>query len=111
MKYAAFKNRRWQNGKKTCSRNMAQCRELEKMGSVSRTNCIDRDFKKGIQQICASQVWPFIVLIKQLFHGTTARVSCHSTAICSGIQFKFQSWLSEIHYMVMRSHQTVINSH
>ena len=46
MKYAAFKNRRWQKGKKTCFRNMAQCRELEKMGSVSRTNCIDRDLRK-----------------------------------------------------------------
>ena len=46
MKYAAFKNCRWQNGKKTCSRNMAQCRELEKMGSVSKTNHTDQYLKK-----------------------------------------------------------------
>ena len=55
--------------------------------------------KESNKYICASQVWPFIVLIKQLFHGTAAKVSCHSTAICSGIQFKFQSWLSEIRYI------------
>ena len=32
--------------KKTCSKNMAQCRELEKMGSVSKTNHTDRYYKK-----------------------------------------------------------------
>ena len=73
--------------KKTCSKNMAQCRELEKMGSVSRTNCIDRVFRgRKFNRYCKPSK-PFIVLMKQLFHTITAKVLCNSTAICSGIQF------------------------
>jgi len=95
---------------KTCSRYMAQCRELEKLVQSQEKILLIKNKKRNSTNICKPSM-AIYSFDKTFFGGIETRVLCHSTAVCSGMQFKFQSLLSEIHHTVMRSsnsHQTVI---
>ena len=89
---------------------MAQCRKLEKLVQSQEQILLIKNLKKNSTNMCKPSM-AIYSFDKTFFGGIETRVSCHSTAVCSGMEFKFQSWLSGIHYMVMRGHQTVINSH